>query len=122
MSGATSSAAAALVEPRAGTAPRRRGALALLVSAQLVVMLDTSVVNVALPSIQRDLGLGPGGAAWVVNAYVLAFGGLLLLGGRAADVVGRRRLFVVGSAVFLVGTLAAATATDAAVLVAARAV
>src|SRR5215216_1630446 len=72
---------------------RRRGsiALGLLVSAQFVVMLDTSIVNVALPSIQADLGLSPTGLTWVVNAYVLAFGGLLLLSGRAADLLGRRR-------------------------------
>lgn len=120
-SGAQAAGSGAAPGP-APAARSRRGALALLVSAQFVVMLDTSVVNVALPSIQRDLALAPAGAAWVVNAYVLAFGGLLLLGGRAADVVGRRRLFAVGSAVFLVGTLAAAAAGSAAVLVAARAV
>ncbi|WP_168800555.1 MFS transporter [Cellulomonas telluris] len=106
----------------AAAVPRGRLALALLVSAQFVVMLDTSVVNVALPSVQRDLALGPAGASWVVNAYLLAFGGLLLVGGRAADVVGRRRAFVLGSAVFLTGTLAAAAASTAGLLVAARAV
>ncbi len=63
-------------------------------SAQFVVMLDTSIVNVALPSIQADLGLSPTAITWVVNAYVLAFGGLLLLSGRAADLFGRRRMFV----------------------------
>ncbi|AXH96180.1 MFS transporter [Ornithinimicrobium avium] len=99
---------------------RRRAALALLVSAQFVVMLDTSVVNVALPSVQRDLGLGPAGLAWVVNAYVLAFGGLLLLAGRAADVLGRRRMFVVGSAVFTVGSLLAGSSATEVGLVAGR--
>jgi EmrB/QacA subfamily drug resistance transporter len=99
---------------------RRRAALGLLVSAQFVVMLDTSIVNVALPSIQGDLALSPAGVAWVVNAYVLTFGGLLLLAGRAGDVVGRRRMFVTGSAVFAAGTLLAATAGGEAVLVAAR--
>src|SRR5687768_10997675 len=69
-------------------------ALALLVSAQFVVMLDTSIVNVALPSIQADLGLSATALSWVVNAYVLAFGGLLLLFGRVADLVGRRRMFI----------------------------
>ncbi len=101
---------------------RRRAALGLLVSAQFVVMLDTSIVNVALPSIQDDLALTPAGVAWVVNAYVLTFGGLLLLAGRAADVVGRRRMFVAGSAVFTAGTLLAGTAPSEAVLVAARVV
>ena len=101
---------------------RRRAALGLLVSAQFVVMLDTSIVNVALPSIQADLALSPRGVAWVVNAYVLTLGGLLLLAGRAADVVGRRRMFVVGSAVFTTGTLLAATASSEVALVAARVV
>ena len=74
----------------------RHLALGLLVSAQFLVMLDTSIVNVALPSIQSDLGFGPAAVTWVVNAYVLAFAGLLLLSGRAADLFGRRRVFVAG--------------------------
>jgi len=81
----------AAVPPQAGaarTGVRRGAALALLVSAQFVVMLDTSIVNVALPSIQRDLHLGTSGLAWVVNAYVLTFGGLLLLAGRVGDLIG----------------------------------
>ena len=101
---------------------RRAAALALLVSAQFVVMLDTSIVNVALPSIQADLGLRPAGLAWVVNAYVLAFGGLLMLAGRVADLVGRRRVFVIGSAVFTAGTLVAATVSTEAALVLGRVV
>jgi EmrB/QacA subfamily drug resistance transporter len=100
--------------------PRRRVALGVLVSAQFVVMLDTSIVNVALPSIQADLGLSPTAITWVVNAYVLAFGGLLLLSGRAADLIGRRRMFVAGSALFTVGTLMAAVAVDQTLLVAGR--
>ena len=103
-----------------GLAPGRRATLALLVSVQLVVMLDTSIVNVALPSIQQDLGLTATGLAWVVNAYVLAFGGLLLLAGRVADVVGRRRMLLAGAAVFTVGTVLAGLAADEAVLIAAR--
>jgi EmrB/QacA subfamily drug resistance transporter len=83
-------------------------------------MLDTSIVNVALPSIQADLGLSPAGIAWIVNAYVLAFGGLLVLAGRVADLFGRRRLFVAGSAVFAFGTLLAAAAAGPNVLVLAR--
>ena len=75
---------------------RDRVALGLLVSAQFLVMLDASIVNVALPSIQRELDFGPAAVTWVVNAYVLAFAGLLLLSGRAADLFGRRRVFVAG--------------------------
>lgn len=101
---------------------RRAVGLGLLVSAQFVVMLDTSIVNVALPSIQADLGLGVTSLSWVVNAYVLTFGGLLLLLGRVADLVGRRRMFVAGSALFTVGTLLAAGAGTAWMLVAGRVV
>lgn len=99
---------------------RRAVAIALLVSAQTVVMLDTSIVNVALPSIQADLGLSPAGLSWVVNAYVLVFGGLLLLSGRAADLFGRRRMFMGGSIVFSVGSLLAAAAANEAMLVGGR--
>ena len=111
-------------DPSAGTVEHRRRTLALglLVSAQFVVMLDTSIVNVALPSIQADLTLSPTGLSWVVNAYVLTFGGLLLLFGRVADLLGRRRMFVAGSALFNVGTLVAAAAADQWVLVAGRVV
>lgn len=94
--------------------------LTLLVSAQFVVMLDTSIVNVALPSIQADLGLGTSELTWVVNAYVLTFGGLLLLSGRLADLVGRRGMFIAGAGMFTVGTLLAASATGAGSLVAGR--
>ncbi|WP_372594196.1 MFS transporter [Actinotalea sp.] len=105
----------------AHTAGGRWAALVLLVSAQFVVMLDTSIVNVALPSIQADLGLRPTALTWVVNAYVLAFGGLLLLSGRAADLFGRR-LFVGGSVLFAAGTLLAASASSATTLVGGRVV
>ena len=115
-----------LATPITPTAPavrrRHRLALGLLVSAQFVVMLDTSIVNVALPSIRADLELSPAGLSWVVNAYVLTFGGLLLLLGRVADLVGRRRMFVAGSALFTVGTLLAAGATTEWMLVAGRVV
>ncbi|NTW41189.1 MAG: MFS transporter, partial [Cellulomonadaceae bacterium] len=100
---------------------RPLAALLLLVAAQFVVMLDTSIVNVALPSIQHDLALGPTGTAWVVSAYFLTFGGFLLLSGRAADLLGRRRMFTAGAAVLTVATLAAGLAPNAPVLVAARA-
>ncbi|HEY0642415.1 MAG TPA: MFS transporter, partial [Nocardioides sp.] len=109
---------------RVSYVPRRRQLLGLgvLVSAQFVVMLDTSIVNVALPSIQADLGLGDGVLSWVVNAYVLTFGGLLLLCGRVADQVGRRRLFSAGSVLFTVGTLMAAATSNEWMLVAGRVV
>ncbi len=97
---------------RVGIDRRRPLALGLLVSAQFMVMLDTSIVNVALPSVQSDLGLGPGGVAWVVNAYVLAFGGLFVLSGRVADLFGRRRMFIGGLATFTLGTLLAAAASN----------
>ena len=81
---------------RASPVGAGRLTLGLLVSAQFVVMLDTSIVNVALPSIQADLGLGAADATWIVNAYVVAFGGLLLLSGRLADLFGRRGMFTAG--------------------------
>ncbi|MGA8045171.1 MAG: MFS transporter [Dermatophilaceae bacterium] len=99
---------------------RRRAAAVLLVSAQFVVMLDTSIVNVALPSIQRDLALAPDMLAWIVNTYVLAFGALLLLGGRVADTVGRRTMFILGAGLFTLGSLVAGTATSEAALIAGR--
>jgi EmrB/QacA subfamily drug resistance transporter len=105
---------------REAVIPGRTIALGLLVSAQFVVMLDTSIVNVALPSLQSDLGLGPAGVAWVINAYVLAFGGLLVLSGRVADLFGRRRMFMGGSAMFTVGTLLAAAASNESMLLGGR--
>ncbi|SFD00751.1 drug resistance transporter, EmrB/QacA subfamily [Nocardioides terrae] len=113
-------ATASLPTSRTRAERRRTIALGLLVSAQFVVMLDTSIVNVALPSIRADLALSPSGLSWVVNAYVLAFGGLLLLPGRVADLLGRRRMFVGGAAVFTIGTLLAASAASAWMLIAGR--
>ena len=78
----------------------KRLALAVLAMADFIVILDASIVNVALPSIGRGLGLSQSGLSWVVNAYVLTFGGFLLLGGRAADLLGRRRVFIASLAVF----------------------
>ena len=118
-----SSATAGRTAVSDGHSRARRGlALALLVSAQFVVMLDTSIVNVALPTIQSSLSMSARSLSWVVNAYVLSFGGLLLLCGRIADQVGRRRMFTVGSALFTLGTLAAAGSTSGWMLVGSRVV
>ena len=95
-------------------------ALAVIAIAQLMVVLDTAVVNVALPSIQRALQFSSTGLEWVVNGYALAFGGLLLLGGRAGDLFGRRRVFVGGVLLFSIASLAGGLATTAGWLVAAR--
>jgi EmrB/QacA subfamily drug resistance transporter len=101
---------------------RRRGfALALLCSAFFMVILDVAIVNVALPSIQTDLGFSPPSLQWVVSAYALTFGGLLLLGGRAADLLGRRRVFVGGVAVFALASLLGGLAWLPELLVTARA-
>ena len=97
-----------------------RGALALITSCQLVLVVDATIVNVALPSIQRSLHFSPAGLSWVVNAYTLAFGGLLLLGGRAGDILGHRRVFVAGAALFTLASLAGGFATSSAWLLAAR--
>ncbi|MEW9552380.1 MFS transporter [Nonomuraea sp. NPDC050783] len=96
--------------------------LAVLATAQFLVVLSTSIVNVALPELRTGLGLGPAGLSWVVNAYVLAFGSLLLLGGRSGDVYGLRRVFLTGTALFAAASLGAALAGDLVTLVAARAV
>lgn len=96
--------------------------LALLVVAQFMVVLDIAIVNVALPSIGRSLAFGAGDLAWVVTAYVLASGGLLLVGGRLADVVGRRTTFLMGLVGFSAASLACGLAPSAGLLVGARAV
>src|SRR4051812_47465846 len=96
-------------------------AMALLAAAQFVVVLDASIVNVALPSIGRDLNFSQDNLSWVVNAYVLVFGGFLLLGGRMADLLGRRRLFMIGLVVFGVASLLAGLAQTEGQLIAARA-
>src|SRR2546421_1328291 len=101
---------------------RRWIALGLLATAQFVVVLDASIVNVALPSIGRALHFSQDSLSWVVNAYVLTFGGFLLLGGRMADLLGRRRVFIVGLIVFAFASLAGGLAQSEAWLIAARAV
>src|SRR4051794_11773397 len=105
------------------TTDRRRWiALALLATAQFVVVLDASIVNVALPSIGRALHFSQDSLSWVVNAYVLTFGGFLLLGGRMADLLGRRRVFIAGLIVFALASLVGGLAQSEAWLIAARAV
>src|SRR5947207_13115056 len=84
---------------------RRWGALALIIAAQFMVVLDIAIVNVALPSIKTDLHFSQENLQWVITAYSIMFGGFLLLGGRLADLLGRRRLFVVGLALFTVSSL-----------------
>jgi EmrB/QacA subfamily drug resistance transporter len=100
---------------------RRWTALILLCVAQFVVVLDASIVNVALPSIGKGLNLSEQDLPWVVNAYVIAFGGFLLLGGRAADLLGRRRVFMAGLVVVAVASLAAGFSSNQGQLIAARA-
>ncbi|MEA2405428.1 MAG: hypothetical protein QOE08_2075 [Thermoleophilaceae bacterium] len=101
----------------------RRGlALVLIATAQFVVILDASIVNVALPSIGSDLHFSESNLQWVVNAYVLAFGGFLLLGGRMADLLGRKRVFIAGLIVFGLASLVGGLATSEGTLIAARAV
>jgi EmrB/QacA subfamily drug resistance transporter len=95
-------------------------ALALLATVQFMVVLDIAIVNVALPSIQADLGFSQENLQWVISAYALLFGGFLLLGGRAADLLGRRRLFVAGLVVFTVSSLVSGLAWSDDVLILAR--
>jgi EmrB/QacA subfamily drug resistance transporter len=102
------------------TERRRWWALALLAVVQFMVVLDLAIVNVALPSIQVDLGFSQENLQWVISAYALVFGGFLLLGGRAADVVGRRRIFLVGLVVFTLASLFAGLAWSDTSLIAAR--
>src|SRR5688500_11421618 len=95
-------------------------ALIVLCAGTLMIILDQTIVNVALPAIQRDLGFSQSSLAWVVNAYLLAFGGLLLLAGRLGDLIGRRRVFITGLGVFTLASLLCGIASSQAVLIAAR--
>ena len=97
-------------------------ALIILCLGDLMIVLDTTIVNVALPSIREDLGFSETSLAWVVNAYLLTFGGFLLLGGRLGDLFGHRRLFLLGIALFTAASLACGLATSQAFLIGARAV
>src|ERR1700760_1974068 len=96
-------------------------ALFILCLGDLMIVLDTTIVNVALPSIRADLGFTEASLAWVVNAFLLPFGGFLLLGGRLGDLYGHRRLFVTGIALFTLASLLCGLAQGQALLVAARA-
>ena len=96
-------------------------ALALLCAVQFMVVLDVAIVNVALPSIQLDLGFSQENLQWVISAYALVFGGFLLLGGRLADILGRRGVFMAGLVVFSIGSLLCGLAWSEASLIGARA-
>ncbi|MFH0176331.1 MFS transporter [Streptomyces cacaoi] len=110
-------------ESSAGTEPdpRRWWGLVIIALAQLMVVLDATIVNIALPSAQQDLGISDGDRQWVITAYTLAFGGLLLLGGRIADLVGRKRTFVIGLIGFAVASALGGAATGSGMLFGARA-
>src|SRR5918992_5758739 len=99
---------------------RRWLALVVLCVGMLMIVLDVTVVNVALPSIQSDLAFSQSSLAWVVNAYLIAFGGLLLLAGRFGDIIGRRKMFLIGLTVFTGASLLCAVAQSQELLVAAR--
>src|ERR671919_582951 len=95
-------------------------ALVVLCIGMLMIVLDQTIVNVALPSIKDDLGFTQSSLAWVVNAYLIAFGGLLLLAGRLGDLIGRKSVFMVGLAVFTVASLLCGAAQSPEMLIAAR--
>src|SRR4051794_18778964 len=98
----------------------RRLALVVLCVGMLMIILDATIVNVALPSIQSDLRFSQSSLAWVVNAYLIAFGGLLLLAGRLGDLIGRKRIFILGLTVFTSGSLLCGLAQSQSMLIAAR--
>src|SRR6516165_2506838 len=101
--------------------PRRWKALSLLALADVVVILDATIVNIALPSVGRALHASNSSLSWVISAYILAFGGLLLLGGRLADLFGRRKLFIGGLVTFGLASLAGGLSTSVSTLIAFRA-
>jgi EmrB/QacA subfamily drug resistance transporter len=105
---------------RAGAERSRWTALVVLCVGMLMIILDLTIVNVALPSIQRDLGFSQSGLAWVVNAYLITFGGLLLLAGRLGDLAGRRNVFLAGLAVFVTASALCGAADSQSLLIAAR--
>src|SRR5215831_6854902 len=111
-----------LDEPRTAPDPRRWQALAVVCVAFFMTILDVSIVNVALPSIKNSLHVSDNTLQWVLIAYTITFGGFLLLGGRAADLLGRRRMFMAGVALFSVASLVCGLAGSIGVLIAARAI
>ncbi|MFG3153863.1 MFS transporter [Streptomyces sp. NPDC048219] len=118
---AVSGPAPSPVPPAPPSDPRtRRLALGVIATGMLMIVLDGSIVTVAMPVIQNDLGFTPAGLSWVVNAYLIAFGSLLLPAGRLGDMIGRRRVFLAGIAVFTAASLLAGVATSPAALIAAR--
>ena len=102
--------------------PKRWWALAVIALAQFMVIMDTSIIGVALPDIQQDLGFDQDNLSWVFNAYVIAFGGLLLLGGRLSDLLGAKRIFIAGWAILAVGSLIAGLANGPGIEIAGRAI
>ncbi|OIJ63528.1 MFS transporter [Streptomyces mangrovisoli] len=108
-------------DPETGVDPRRWWGLVIIALAQLMVVLDATIVNIALPSAQQDLGMSNGNRQWVITAYTLAFGGLLLLGGRVADLVGRKRTFVIGLIGFAAASALGGAAVNSGMLFGARA-
>src|SRR5688500_4548817 len=107
--------------PLTGAADRGRWiALVVLCVGVLMIILDSTIVNVALPAIHGDLGFSQASLAWVVNAYLIAFGGLLLLAGRLGDLIGRKRVFMVGLALFTAASLACGIADSQELLIGAR--
>ncbi len=113
-------AAMAAATPNAAGTRRRWWALAVISLAQLMVLLDATIVNIALPSAQQDLGFSDSTRQWVVTAYALAFGSLLLLGGRIADLAGRTRTFLVGVTGFGIASAIGGAANSFGLLVTAR--
>ncbi|WP_440069703.1 DHA2 family efflux MFS transporter permease subunit [Streptosporangium sp. OZ121] len=105
---------------RADASPSRRLALTVLSAAMLMTILDGSIVTVAMPAIQADLGFSPAGLSWTVNAYLIAFGGLLLLAGRLGDLIGRKTMFLAGNVVFTAASLLAGVASGPGMLITAR--
>ena len=119
----TTTAGQLTASPTEPAPPRARGlglALAIIGGAQLMIVLDGTIVNIALPHIQTDLGFSNASLSWVVNAYALALGSLLLLGGRLGDILGRRRRFVVGVAVFAISSLLGGLAQNEAMMIGSR--
>src|SRR6478609_7132512 len=107
--------------PATGRPAGSRLFLVVILAAQLMVVLDTTIVNVALPHIQHALGFSSSGLSWVLNAYILTFGGMLLLGARAGDLYGRRRVFLGGIALFTISSLVGGLAVSGWMLLTARA-